>query len=225
MQPWERIAETVAPDGTAIALRRRGQEYLIVAGGRDLMSSEDEHSARALGVLGRGAVRTGSRAARILIGGLGMGYTARAVLDESTARDRIDVVELVPAIVEWNETVLADLAGSPLCDARTTVFVTDVRAHIRAGADTYDAILLDVDNGPSALAHAANNALYGARGVAEAWAALRPGGVFGVWSFADDRGFTARLQRQGYTVALHRVAGSGRGRGKHHQVWLARRGT
>jgi len=225
MQPWERIAETTASDGTSIALRRRGQEYLIVAGGRDLMSSEDEDSARALGVLGRAALRTGSRAARILIGGLGMGYTARAALDASTARDRIDVVELVPAVVEWNETVLADLAGSPLSDARTTVVVADVRAHIRAAPNAYDAVLLDVDNGPSALAHPANNALYGTRGLAEAWAALRPGGVLGVWSFGDDPRFTARLRRQRYAVEVHRVAGSRRGRGKHHRVWIARRGA
>jgi spermidine synthase len=159
----------------------------------------------------------------VLVGGLGMGYTVRAVLDRCARNATVDVVELVPAVIAWNETMLGDLAGHPLRDPRTTVHVADVGVHLRRRTSVYDAILLDVDNGPTALAHAANDALYGPRGLREAWTALRPGGVLGIWSFADDPRFTTRLHRQGFTVDLHNVPGSRRGRGKHHMVWIARR--
>jgi spermidine synthase len=220
--PWEDIDSASAPDGTRLELRRRGREYLILAGGYDLMSSEDEGSSRALADLGCAHLE-GARTARVLVGGLGMGYTLRAALDRVGPKAVVEVAELVPAVAEWNRGALGSLAGNPLADERAQLHIEDVGVRIRAARASYDAILLDVDNGPDALAHAGNEALYGRRGLAEAWTALRPGGVFGVWSFSDDARFTERLARQGFEVQVHRVKGSRKGRGRHHRIWVARR--
>jgi spermidine synthase len=220
--PWIELARAEAPDGQRLVLRRRGQSYLIVAGGHDLMSSEDEGSSRDLAILGCAHLpRAG--AARVLVGGLGMGFTLRAALEATGPQVAVEVAELVPEVVDWNRGELGALAGRPLDDPRTTLTAGDVRAPIRAARARYDAILLDVDNGPDALAHAANEALYGRRGLAEIRAALRPGGVLCVWSFTDDPSFTARLERAGFAAKLHRVTGSRKGRGRYHFIWIARR--
>lgn len=222
MLPWERIAQTTAADGTLLELRRRGREWLILAGGRDLMSSEDEGSSRALADLGCAHLER-SRAARVLIGGLGMGYTLRAALDRVGPKAQVEVAELVPAVAEWNRGPLGELAGHPLADPRTVLRLEDVASCIAAGEGTYDAILLDVDNGPIALAHAKNDALYHRRGLERARRALRPGGVFGVWSLLDDGRFTRRLAQSGFSAVVHRVPGSRKGRGREHVVWIATR--
>ena len=222
MLPWKILEQAHAPDGTILELRVRGHEYLIRAGGRDLMSADDVGSSKALGELGCAHVEH-APAPRVLVGGLGMGYTLRAALDHTGPGAVVEVAELVPAVVEWNRKWLGELAGHPLDDPRTVVIDGDVGARIREGKAAYDAILLDVDNGPDALAHAGNESLYGERGIAEARAALRPGGVFGVWSFSDDPGFTRRLQRGGFAPHLHRVPASRKGRGRHHFVWIATR--
>lgn len=227
MQPWQELARATAPDGTELQLRRRGHEFLIRAGGHDLMSSEDERSSRALAELGCAHLpgsRAVSEAARVLVGGLGMGYTLRAALDVAGPHDIVEVAELVADVVDWNRRWLGELAGHPLDDPRTRVHVEDVRTRFRGARARYDAILLDVDNGPDALAHASNEALYGARGLSEIAAALRPGGALGVWSYSDDPGFTARLRRAGLKGEAHRVAASRKGRGRFHVVWIARRG-
>jgi spermidine synthase len=222
MLAWEELATTTAPDGVRLELRRRGHEYLIRAGGIELMSNQDESSSRSLGTLGC-AHLPGVKAARVLVGGLGMGYTLRAALDSVPAGGVVEVAELVAAVVEWNRGLLADLAGRPLEDPRSELHLGDVRARMRALPSRYDAILLDVDNGPSALAHKANNALYSSRGLEMAWLALKPGGVFGVWSISDDHRFTARLKRQGFETRAERVHGSRIGRGRFHVIWLARK--
>lgn len=222
MLPWKSIATAEAPDGTALELRRRGDEYLIAADGHDLMSSDDGDSARALADLGCAHIAAGDPA-RVLVGGLGMGYTLRAALACVGPAAVVEVAELVAAVAEWNRVELAGLAGHPLRDPRSRLQVGDVRAPIRAARAHYDAILLDVDNGPDALAHAANETLYSAAGLTAAREALRPGGVLAVWSFSDDPRFTRRLERAGFVVRVHRVSGSRRGRGRHHRVWVARR--
>ncbi len=222
MIPWESLNRATAPDGAVLELRRRGHEYLILAGSRDLMSNEDESSSRALSTLGCAHLAK-DRPARVLVGGLGMGFTLRAALDAVGPKAVVEIAELVPAVVEWNRGPLGPLAGHPLDDPRTELHVGDVRRRIAAARGGYDAILLDVDNGPDALAHPQNDALYGPRGLAEAWTALRPGGVLGVWSFSDDRASTKRLQRQGFEVKVERVFGSAKGRGRHHVVWIARK--
>jgi spermidine synthase len=222
MIPWERLATAVAPDGEALELRRRGKDFVIRAGGHELMSSEDEGSSRALAELGCAHVPPRGR---VIVGGLGMGFTLRAALDHVGPGASVEIAELVPAVVEWNEGPfdLGALAGHPLRDPRVTLRVGDVRQLIKEAKARYDAILLDVDNGPIALAHDTNDAIYGVRGTDRAYEALRPGGVLGVWSLADDRRYTARLERRGFEVEVHRVPGSRRGRGKEHVVWIARR--
>lgn len=220
MLPWRELDRATAPDGAAISLHQRGHEFLIRAGGHDLMSSHDDVSSRALARLGCDALR--SRATpRVLVGGLGMGFTLRAALDAVGPQAIVEVAELVDHVVQWNQGPLAALAGRPLDDPRTRVFIGDVRDAIRKGS--WDAVLLDVDNGPDALAHDANDGLYGRRGIAEAWAGLQPGGVYGVWSFSDDPKFTRRLSAQGFDARVERIKASRRGRGRHHYVWVARR--
>ncbi len=224
MIPWEQLDEDVAPDGERLVLRRRGAEYLIVAGGYDLMSSEDEGSSRALANLGCLHLLPG-QPGRVLVGGLGMGYTLRAALDTCGPKVRVEVAELVPAVVRWNQGPLAELAGRPLDDPRCELHIGDIRARIRSAAESsYDAILLDVDNGPECLAHRQNAKLYDESGLQEAWVALRKGGVLGVWSFSDDKRFTERLARAGFSAEVRKVEGSRKGRGRHHVIWLATRG-
>ncbi len=222
MIPWEKLAKGKAPDGQDLELRRRGHEYLIYAGGYDLMSSEDDRSSIALSELGC-AHLTGKQRARDLVGGLGMGYTLRAALDNVSETSTVEIAELVSAVVDWNREWLGELAGKPLDDSRTKLLLGDVRKPIRTARNSYDAILLDVDNGPDALAHKQNDGLYGKKGIDEAFVALRPGGVFGVWSFDDEPKFTRRLEKRGFDVKTHRVSASRKGRGRYHQIWIARK--
>ena len=222
MKPWVLLAEAEAPDGEKLSLHRRGHEFRIDAGGKDLMSNEDDGSSRALAELGCAEIPR-ERANRVLVGGLGMGFTLRAALDSTGPRTAVEVAEFVPAVAEWNRGPLAPLAGEPLADPRAELRLGDVGALIRSASGEYDAILLDVDNGPTAHAHQANHALYSEEGIAAARTALRPDGIFGVWSFGEDAGFTRRLERGGFTTKVHKVAGSRKGRGKHHRIWIARR--
>lgn len=222
LKPWILLAEAEAPDGERLTLHRRAHEFRIDSGGRDLMSSEDDGSSRALAELGCAGL-PGDRDTLVLVGGLGMGFTLRAALDATGSRALVEVAEFVPAVAQWNEGPLAQLAGAPLLDPRAELRLGDVGDFIRAADRDYDAILLDVDNGPTAHAHQANDSLYSTEGIAAARAALRPGGVFGVWSFGDDARFTRRLERGGFAVQVHKVAGSRKGRGKHHRIWIARR--
>jgi len=220
VRPWENLASAHAPDGTLVELARRGDEYLIRAGGYDLMSSEDEASSRALASYACGQLSDRDHV-RVLIGGLGMGFTLREALERLAPSAVVEVSELVPSVVEWNRGLLGGLAADPLSDPRTHLWVGDVSERIGAVRDHYHAILLDVDNGPDALAHGCNDLLYGPRGIERATNALVAGGVFAVWSFSDDAAFTRRLESSGFDVSLHRVAASRRGRGRNHFVWVA----
>ena len=225
MRPWEPLARAYASDDTELRLQRRAHEYLIRAGGYDLMSSEDEVSARALAEIGCEHIDP-ARSARVLVGGLGMGFTLRAALDAVGPSGRVEVAELVPAVVEWNHEWLGELAAYPLRDPRVRLHVGDVRdrlRQVRGDARGYDAILLDVDNGPDALAHPANQSLYSRRGLLAARDALRRGGVLAVWSFSDEPRFTRRLSDAGFVARTHRVSASRKGRGRHHIIWTAAR--
>ena len=160
-------------------------------------------------------------APHVLIGGFGMGFTLRAALDSLGPKARVTVSELVPEVIAWARGPMAHLNGDCLDDPRTLLREGDVAALIRAARGDYDAILLDVDNGPHGLSRPANDRLYDARGLAAARRALKPGGVLAVWSSAVDPVFTPRLRRAGYDVREARVRSSGGRKGERHIIWLA----
>jgi spermidine synthase len=159
---------------------------------------------------------------QVLIGGLGMGFTLAAALRDATPDDHVTVAELIPAVVAWNRGPLAHLAGNPLADPRVTVHTGDVAALLKSARATYDLILLDVDNGPSALTTSTNHWLYGTAGLQAAFAALTAGGVLAVWSAGHDQTFTRRLRQTGFTVELAEGRAHGN-RGTRFPIWLAMR--
>lgn len=220
MTPWVQLDAARAPGGGLLKLARRGGEFSIRLDGNELMNSRLSGSEAALATLA--FARLGA-CPRVLIGGLGMGFTLRAALAAAGPRARLEVVEIVPQVVAWARGPMAALHGDSLDDARVTVIEADVAATIGAAAGAYDAILLDVDNGPEAICRPANDALYADAGLRAARRALRPGGVLAVWSVARDPGFTRRLRRAGLAVAEHAVRASVTGRGARHTIWVAAR--
>ena len=224
MIPWAHLATSPIPGGEGtLRLLRRGAELSIRLGQNELMNSRLSGSEVAL------AVRTCERLtdparARILIGGLGMGFTLRAALGEVGPGAAVTVAELVPAVVEWARGPMAELFGDSLSDPRVRIVEGDVGALMRAGAAAFDAILLDVDNGPEGLTRAGNDALYGTRGLATARRALRPGGLLAVWSMGPDEAFAARMPRAGFVVEEIRVRANAGKRGARHVIWIGRRG-
>lgn len=221
MIPWEHLDSATMPGGGGeLRLMRRGAEYSIMAGATELMNSRLSGSEQALATLACAAI-AGRPAPHVLIGGLGMGFTLRAALDALGPDARVTVAELVPAVTAWARGPLAEVFAGCLDDPRADLRVSDVRALIAAGRGDYDAILLDVDNGPAGLTRGANDGLYGDAGLGEARRALRPGGVLAVWSAARDERFTDRLRRGGFTVQQHGVRAGANGRGAKHVVWVA----
>ncbi|MEJ2814341.1 spermidine synthase [Caulobacter sp. CCG-8] len=222
MIPWQHLDTAKVPgDGGELKLMRRGTEYSIMAGPIELMNSRLSGSEEAMATLA--FERIGKRPrARVLIGGLGMGFTLRAALAAFGTDARIVVAELVPAVVEWARGPLSELHAGGLDDPRVTLRLGDVGEAIGAEAAAYDAILLDVDNGPGGLSRRENDGLYVPAGLAAAKRALRPGGVLEVWSSTRDNGFTTRLKRAGYAVEEIGVRAH-KGRGARHVIWMATR--
>ena len=219
MLAWETLGDATTPDGTRITLRRRGHEFLLLADGRSLMPSTITGSEQALATVGcRDLGSVG--AARVLIGGLGMGFTVRAALDIVPPDATIIVAELVPEVRAWNEQWLGHLARHPLRDPRVHVAIGDALGTVRADTGGFDAILLDVDNGPAEFAAEGNAALYGRAGLYSIRQALRPRGVLAVWSAWDDRRFARRLESMGFAVTFERARGHGR-RGSRHFIYRA----
>jgi spermidine synthase len=219
VKPWETVDSARAPDGTELVLARRGDEWAIRAGGGVLMSSRAHASEEALAAI---ALRRVPRPRTVLLGGLGLGFTLRAALDRLPEDARAVVAELVPALVAWNRGPVAELAGRPLDDPRVRLQVGDVAGRIAEATGAFDAILLDVDNGPSALVDAANDRLYGDRGVHACRDALRAGGVLAVWSAGSDVRYRERLERAGFEVEEEVVAAQ-RGGGRRHVIFVATR--
>lgn len=221
MIPRTLIATADIPgNGGSLRLLRRGDEFSIMLGANELMNSRLSGSEAALATLTASAV--GAVAApRWLVGGLGMGFTLRALLAVVGDDAAVSVAELVPEVVDWARGPMAPIFAGCLDDRRVTLHVEDVAQSIARG--DWSAVLLDVDNGPDGLTRASNDRLYSAAGLRTCWQALRPGGVLAVWSSAGDQGFTHRLAEAGFAVTEHRVrARAGRG-GAHHHIWAARR--
>jgi spermidine synthase len=224
VKPLDLLGETVTPDGTDMKLIRRDTEFVILANGKSLMSSRMHGSEEALATLACGRARTLAQPC-ILVGGLGMGFTLRATLDFLPPDAIVVVAELLPAVVEWNRGPLGPLAGHPLKDKRVRVEVGDVRVSLCSSRGRFDAVLLDVDNGPAPFASSDNAGLYDNRGVAAAFAALKPGGVLAVWSAREDRKFEQRLRYAGFTIQVERVRARLKKGGPHHIIFLGHKGT
>jgi spermidine synthase len=222
MIPWQHLDTAQVPgDGDALRLMKRGTEFSIMTGGTELMNSRLSGSEEALATLA--FERIGARPkARVLIGGLGMGFTLRAALATFGPHAEIVVAELVPGVIAWARGPLGELYGDSLSDARTQIHEGDVGALIGVEEGAWDAILLDVDNGPGGLSRRENDGLYSPQGLQAAKRALRPGGVLEVWSSTRDTAFTQRLKRAGYAVEEIGVRAH-KGRGARHVIWLATR--
>jgi spermidine synthase len=223
MIQWELLeVAAVRETGAELRLYRRGGEFSIRLEGRELMNSRVHGSEEALGELAceRIADRPG---ARVLVGGLGMGFTLAAALSKLGPDADVVVSELVPEVVSWSRGVLGELAKYPLRDPRVRVRAIDVAQLLKRECSCYDAILLDVDNGPEALPQSENSWLYGRAGLAAALGALRSEGVLAVWSAGPDRAFSERLRAAGFEVDEIEVRARGYTRGTRHTLWLARR--
>lgn len=219
MKAWELLDSAAIPGGKTMNLYRTSTGFSIRVGNDELMNSHAHGSEDALAALA--SARLGVRPRRqVLVGGLGMGFTAAAALRDLGTDGSLTVAELVPAVVAWNRGHLAAVAGDVMGDPRVSVHLGDVAGLLRSAAGRYDLILLDVDNGPHGLTSEANHWLYSAAGLARIRTALRPGGVLGVWSVAPDDGFTRRLQRAGFDATLERPFIHGT-RGPRHVVWIA----
>jgi spermidine synthase len=223
MKRWMLLGVAQASgDEKELQLYRRDEEFSIRVGGRELMNSRAHGSEEVLGELTCARIADCPRP-RVLIGGLGMGYTLRAALNRLSAQSRVIVAELIPAVVAWNRGPLGDLAGHPLRDDRVTVREVDVAGILRAEQRAYDAILLDVDNGPKGLTRNGNDWLYAQGGLSAAFAALRPGGVLAVWSAGPDQAFRDRLRKTGFKVEEIRVRARDARGGARHTIWIAGR--
>ncbi|MDX3885045.1 MAG: spermidine synthase [Sphingomonas sp.] len=221
MQQRELIGTAMVPGGEQLRLFRRGGDFMIVLDRNELMSSRMSGSEDALAVMT--CDRLGKRPApNLLIGGYGMGFTLRAALAVLGRDARVTVAELVPEIIEWARGPMADLAAGCLDDPRVSLFQGDVAALIRTPPRKWDAILLDVDNGPDGLSRVGNDWLYSMPGLAAAKAALAPGGILAIWSAAPDKAFTRRLGEAGFAVDEVVVRARGNGKGPRHLIWFAK---
>jgi spermidine synthase len=203
-------------------LIRRGDEYIILADGAILMSSRTHGSEEALATLACQRMRTMERPC-VLIGGLGMGFTLRAALELLAPDAMVVVAELVRAVVEWNRGPLGAAARHPLQDKRVRVEIGDVAVTLRSGLGKFDAVLLDVDNGPSAFTDSRNAELYDDRGIAAARAALKMDGVLALWAAREDGKFEQRLRRGGFDVQVQRVRGRLKEGGARHTIFIGQK--
>jgi spermidine synthase len=221
MIPREVLDRTTTADGKPLELARERGHFILRVGGVPLMSSAVHGSEEAMAELAV-ATLAGVSAPRVLVGGLGMGFTLRAVLDHFGPAARITVAELLPEIVTYNRGVLAPLAGEPLSDPRVELFEGDVREPLARGG--WDAVLLDVDNGPDALTADENRALYDDAGCAALARALAPGGVVVVWSAYESRDYERRLRRAGLRGRVEKVRARGAvKKGARHTLFVAER--
>ena len=224
MIPWQLLGEHSTPDGTKLRLMKHDRDMVITADGKMLMSSRMHGSEEELAALGCKHLAKADNP-RVLVGGLGLGYTLRATLDLLPESAEVVVAELVEGVVEWNRGPLGPLASHPLKDPRVKVAIGDVGKTMRLDKAGFDAILLDVDNGPDGLTRPENQQLYSREGLRTAKAALRPGGLLAVWSAAPDKAFTRRLTNAGFAVEELAIRARQNGKGPRHVIWLATHGS
>ena len=221
MLPWIELDRAPVPgDANELRLKRRGSEFSIMLGSNELMNSRLSGSEEALATLSWEKIE-GRAKPSVLIGGLGMGFTLRAALAVLPPDAAVVVAELVPAVVEWARGPMAEVFKGCLDDVRVRIHVGDVGSLIRKSRNGFDAILLDVDNGPDGLTRTANDSLYDHAGLRASHEALRPGGVLAVWSSGPDPRFTRRLKETGFSAEAREVRASTRRSGARHVIWLA----
>lgn len=220
MKIRELIGTARIPGGDDLRLYRRGDDFIIAIGGNELMNSRMSGSEEALAMMSCERLRSPGQA-HLLIGGYGMGFTLRAALAALGPGAKITVAELVPEIIDWARGPMSALAAGCLDDPRVELVIGDVAAAIADGRGRYDAILLDVDNGPDGLVREANDGIYSPAGLASAKAALRPGGILAVWSAAPDAQFARRLAAAGFRVEEVAVRARSNGKGARHIIWFA----
>ncbi len=220
MTPRELLATAAVPGGDELRLFRRGRDFTIALGGNELMSSRMSGSEEALAEMSCDRLR--GDAPHLLIGGYGMGFTLRAALARLGPDARVTVAELVPEIVDWARGPMAALTAGCLDDPRVELRITDVSGVIGGATGAFDAILLDVDNGPDGLTREGNDRIYSMPGLDRARRALRPGGILAIWSAAPDARFTRRLKEAGFAVEEAQVRARSNGKGAHHLIWFAR---
>ena len=223
MLPREEIATAQIPGGETLTLVSHGRDFIIMLGRDELMGTRMQFSEEQLAVLTFERLSAGSP--RVLIGGYGMGFTYRAALAQLEGKGEIVVAEVVPEILEWAEGPLAHLTGESLSDPRGEIVLCDVAALIDDANDgtcpKFDAILLDVDNGPDGIVRDGNERLYSRTGLGKARDALRPGGILSIWSAAPDHKFTRRLKDAGFDVEERTVRARPNNKGPHHTIWFA----
>ena len=220
MIPRELLATAQIPGGGELRLFRRDSDFIIALGANELMSSRSRGSEEALVVMTY--ERPQIEAPHLLIGGYGMGFTLRAALARLGPQARITIAELVPEIIDWARGPMAAFTASCLDDPRVELRMVDVVATIASGRGRYDAILLDVDNGPDGLTREENDQIYSGFGLQSAKAALKPGGVLAIWSAGPDEKFARRLKHAGFDVEETMVRAGRGGKGARHIIWFAR---
>jgi spermidine synthase len=224
MIPWVQLGKAQVPNnGGELTFSQRADEFSIRLSGirGELMNSRVYNSEKELAQMGCAHIKP-TETANILVGGLGMGYTLSEALKMVSAGSQVVVAELIPEVVEWNRGPLGNCANNPLDNPRTKVHMGDVRELLTTHHPTFEAILLDVDNGPEGLTHSDNNWIYSLPGLQDIYRVLRPKGVLAIWSAGPDYLFTTRLKKAGYEVST-RIARSRKGKGSKHTIFLAKK--
>ncbi|AGH45433.1 spermidine synthase [Paraglaciecola psychrophila] len=224
MIPWTQLGSAQIPNnGGELKFSQRGDEFSIRLSGirGELMNSRLYNSEKVLAELGCAYLNSTDNA-QVLVGGLGMGYTLAAALKAVTSNSQVTVAELIPEVVVWNQGPLGNCANNPLQDSRTKVHIGDVRVLLNIKQPTFDAILLDVDNGPEGLTQKGNNSIYSLQGLDNIYKTLRPKGMLAIWSAGPDEQFTVRLKKAGFK-ADSRVVRARPGKGSRHTIFLARK--
>jgi len=221
MIPWKKLDSTSTPDGkNEVVLLQRDQEFSIRVDGQELMNSRMNGSEKVLAKLACKPI-SNRQGARVVIGGLGMGFTLASALVHLQSHATVIQVELLPAMVQWHDQFLGHLCDHAVKDGRVEVVTQDIVHYLNNEKQTFDAIILDVDNGPEGLTQAGNNNLYDGAGLGMLKRRLTPGGILAVWSAKDSAPFTQRLKSVGFDVRVHTVSARPNNKGGRHTIWIA----